>query len=431
MAGAVVRDRTLLRLPSYEQVRVDPRRYAQAARVFHQETNPGNARVLVQPHGERLVWVNPPPWPLTTAELDRVYELPYRRRPHAAYGDARIPAWEMIRHSVSILRGCFGGCSFCSITSHEGRIIQSRSPASVLREMAEIRDHTPGFTGVISDLGGPTANMWRLGCRDRRIEAACRRPSCLWPRLCSNLNTDHGPLLALYRQARALPGIKRVLIASGLRYDLALRAPDYVRELVQQHVGGYLKVAPEHSEAGPLAAMRKPGIEQFDAFRARFEHWSRAAGKEQYLIPYFIAAHPGTTDADMVALALWLKRNRFRPDQVQGFLPTPLAVATVMYHTGIDPLRPIPRDGTRLPVVRGQRQRRLHKALLRWHDPANWPLLRNALRALGRADLIGNGKHQLVPAAPARRSHGPPAAVRTAAPAAVVDRRRRSAGRRR
>jgi uncharacterized radical SAM protein YgiQ len=391
------RARTVLRLPAFEQVRADPMRYAHAARLLHLETNPGNARALVQAHGDRDLWLNPPPIPLTTDEMDRLYELPFSRRPHASYGDARIPAWEMIRFSVTIMRGCFGGCSFCSITEHEGRVIQNRSEASILREIAEIRDRTPGFTGTISDLGGPTANMYRLACRDPAIEAACRRLSCVYPDVCRHMSTDHSALIALYRKARALPGVKRVLIASGLRYDLAVHSPAYVRELVTHHVGGYLKIAPEHTEPGPLAKMLKPAIGSFERFRQLFERFSREAGKEQYLIPYFIAAHPGTSDEDMLNLALWLKRNRFRPDQVQAFLPTPMALATAMYHTGWNPLQPVRRGAERVGVVRGLRQRRLHKAFLRWHDPDNWPLLREALRRMGRADLIGNGKRHLVP----------------------------------
>ncbi len=392
------RQRTVVRLPSFDQVVKDPVLYAHASRVFHLETNPGNARSLIQAHGDRDVWLNPPPVPLTTAELDRVYELPYSRRPHSCYADAKIPAWEMIRFSVNIMRGCFGGCTFCSITEHEGRIIQSRSEGSILREVEEIRDRTPGFTGTISDLGGPTANMWRLACRDPKIESACRLLSCVYPDICKNLGTDHDPLIRLYRNARRLPGIKRVLIASGLRYDLAVRSPEYVRELVSHHVGGYLKIAPEHTEDGPLSKMMKPGIGTFDRFRAMFERFSREAGKEQYLIPYFISAHPGTRDEDMLNLAIWLKRNGFRPDQVQAFLPTPMAIASAMYHTGRDPLKKVTRQSAQMPVVRKLKQRRLHKAFLRYHDPQNWPLLRDALKRMGRADLIGNGKRHLVPA---------------------------------
>ena len=328
------RERTVIRIPSFEQVRSDPVLYAHASRILHLESNPGNARALVQQHGQHHVWINPPPIPLATPELDRVFELPFKRAPHPAYGDARIPAYEMIRFSINIMRGCFGGCSFCSITEHEGRIIQNRSEQSILREIENIRDMTPGFTGIISDLGSPTANMWRLHCRDERIESRCRRLSCVFPGICKNLETNQMPLVKLYRKARALPGIKRVLIASGLRYDLAVETPEYVRELVTHHVGGYLKIAPEHTESGPLSKMMKPGIGTYDRFKAMFDRYSKAAGKERYLIPYFIAAHPGTTDEDMLNLALWLKRNGFRADQVQAFLPSPMALATTMWHWG-------------------------------------------------------------------------------------------------
>lgn len=392
------RTQVVLRLPSLEQIRADPDRYAHASRLFHQESNPHNARALLQAHGGRLVWLNPPPWPLTTPELDRVFELPYTRQPHPDYGMDKIPAYEMIRFSVNILRGCFGGCSFCSITEHEGRLIQNRSTESVLREVETIRDRVPGFTGVISDLGGPTANMWRMHCQDSAIEAACRRASCVYPGICKNLLTDHAPLIDLYRRARALPGVKKITIGSGLRYDLAVRSPAYVRELVTHHVGGYLKIAPEHSEPGPLSRMMKPGMAAYDRFKALFDRFSREAGKEQYLIPYFIAGHPGTTDEDMLNLALWLKRNGFRPDQVQAFLPSPMALATAMYHSGKNPLRRLAQGGEQVTVPRGGRQRQLHKAFLRYHDPENWPLLREALRRMGRADLIGNGKRHLVPA---------------------------------
>ncbi len=363
---------SVVRLPDYESVRDDPRLYAHASRLIHLETNPGNARALLQSAGGRLVWVNPPPQPLTSRELDRIYELPFRRRPHPAYGDQRIPAWEMIRFSVTIMRGCFGGCTFCSITEHEGRIIQNRSEESILREIGTIRDEVDGFTGIISDI-------------------------CVYPEICDNLDTDHSALTTLYRKARQLPGIRKVLIGSGVRYDLALRSPEYIDELVSHHVGGYLKVAPEHTEKQPLELMMKPAIGSFERFREQFERASRAAGKEQYLIPYFIAAHPGSSDESMVELALWLKQNRFRPDQVQSFLPTPMALATTMYHTDHNPLRRIGRGAGSISVARGLRARRLQKALLRYHDPKNWPLLREALRRMGRGDLIGHGKRHLVP----------------------------------
>ena len=395
------RARTVIRLPSYEQVVDDPVLYAHASRTFHLESNPGNARALVQAHGTRDVWLNPPPIPLATPEMDGVFAAPFRRKPHPSYGDAKIPAFEMIRFSVNIMRGCFGGCTFCSITEHEGRIIQSRSEQSILSEIEEIRDKTPGFTGAISDLGGPTANMYRLACNDPEIEASCRRLSCVFPGICKNLNTDHEPLIQLYRKARAIKGVKRILIGSGLRYDLAVRSPEYVKELVTHHVGGYLKIAPEHTETGPLALMMKPSIESYDAFKAMFEKFSKEAGKEQYLVPYFIAAHPGSSDLDMLNLALWLKRNNFRLDQVQNFLPTPMAIATAMYHTQRNPLKKISRrvEGSEIvETVRSGRMRKLHKAFLRYHDPENWPLLREVLKQMGRADLIGNSKKQLIPA---------------------------------
>jgi uncharacterized radical SAM protein YgiQ len=392
------RERSVIRLPGYEQVAADPVLYAHASRILHLESNPGNARALVQRHGNQDVWLNPPPIPLTTGEMDWIYDLPFQRRPHPFYGDANIPAYKMIRFSVAIQRGCFGGCTFCSITEHEGRIIQSRSENSVLREIEKIRDQVPGFTGVISDLGGPTANMYRLACKTREIESACRRPSCVYPGICPNLNTDHQPLIELYRKARALPGVKRVLIASGVRYDLAVESPEYVRELTQHHVGGYLKIAPEHLREGPLSKMMKPGVGSYDKFKQLFERYSKEAGKEQYLIPYFIAAHPGTTDEDMLELSLWLKRNGFRADQVQAFLPSPMATATAMYHSGKNPLKRITRNSEAVVIPKGLRVRRLHKAFLRYHDPNNWPLLREALRRMGRAELIGSSRAQLVPA---------------------------------
>ena len=392
------RERSVIRMPAYEAVLADPVLYAHASRILHLESNPGNARALVQRHGDTDVWLNPPPIPLTTQEMDWVYERPYARAPHPFYGKANIPAYKMIRFSVAIQRGCFGGCTFCSITEHEGRIIQSRSEDSVVREIETVRDTAPGFTGVISDLGGPTANMYRLACKSREIESACRRPSCVYPGICPNLNTDHSPLIRLYRRARALPGIRKVLIASGVRYDLAIESPEYVKELAQHHTGGYLKIAPEALADGPLSKMMKPGVAAYDRFKELFERYSKEAGKEQYLIPYFIAAHPGTSDADMLELALWLKRNGFRADQVQAFLPGPMATATAMYHSGKNPLKRITRDSEPVLIPKGLKVRRLHKAFLRYHDPNNWPLLRETLRRMGRADLIGNGRRHLVPA---------------------------------
>lgn len=391
------RSSSVIRLPAFEKVSSDVALYAHASRVLHLETNPGNARALVQKHGAVDVWLNPPPIPLTTAEMDYVFAMPFKRVPHPRYKGAKIPAYEMIRFSINIMRGCFGGCTFCSITEHEGRIIQSRSKESVLHEIEEIRDHVPGFTGVISDLGGPTANMYRIACKTREIEAACRKPSCVYPGICQNLLTDHSALTQLYREARALPGVKKVLIASGLRYDLAMRDPEYVKELVTHHVGGLLKIAPEHSEDGPLSKMMKPGMGAYDQFKRMFEKYTKQAGKDQYLVPYFIAAHPGTTDEDMLNLALWLKRNGFKADQVQAFYPSPMATATAMYYTGKNPLRKVSYKSEPVDSVKDPEQRKLHKAFLRYHDSSNWPLLREALKRMGRADLIGDGEKQLIP----------------------------------
>ena len=390
---------TVVRLPSCEQVEQDKEAYARASRVLHREANPGNARALVQKHGDRDLWLNPPPIPLTSDEMDAVYDLPYARAPHPSYGDQKIPAWDMIKFSVTIMRGCFGGCTFCSITEHEGRIIQNRSEKSILQEIEKIRDKTPGFTGVISDIGGPTANMYRMACKDPNVEKNCRLPSCVFPDICPNLNTSHDELISLYRKVRETKGIKKVMVASGVRYDLAVQSPKYVEELVTHHVGGYLKIAPEHTERGPLDKMMKPGIGTYNRFKKMFDAAVQKAGKKYFLIPYFIAAHPGTTDEDMMNLALWLKKNRYRADQVQTFLPSPMATATAMYHTGVNPLRGVRHGASeKVEAIKGLRQRRLHKAFLRYHDPDNWPVIREALKAMGRADLIGPRPEQLVPA---------------------------------
>ena len=392
--------KTVIRMPSFDEVSADPVMYAHASRVFHLEANPGNAKALVQNHGNRDVWLNPPPLPLGMDEMDGVYDRTYARAPHPSYGDARIPAWEMIRFSINIMRGCFGGCTFCSITEHEGRIIQSRSERSILREIEEIRDKVKGFTGIISDLGGPTANMYRIACKDKKIEESCRKLSCVYPGICSNLNTDHSKLIQIYRKARAIPGIKKILVSSGLRYDLAVESPEYVKELVTHHVGGLLKIAPEHTEQNTLSKMMKPGIGSYDKFKAMFEKYSREAGKEQYLIPYFIAAHPGCTDEDMVNLALWLKKNNFKLDQVQTFMPTPMALASTMYHTRKNPLKKVTQDSEVVETARAGKTRKFHKALLRYHAPENWEIVRDGLVYMGRRDLIGTGPNHLIPPRP-------------------------------
>ncbi|GGW89293.1 YgiQ family radical SAM protein [Alteromonas halophila] len=386
-----------VKLPAFETVRDNKMLYAHTSRILHQETNPGCARALMQRHGDRHLWVNPPAMPLETEEMDAVFDLPYQRVPHPAYGDAKIPAYDMIRFSVNIMRGCYGGCTFCSITEHEGRIIQSRSEDSIIREIEQIRDTVPGFTGVISDLGGPTANMYRLRCQSKKAEATCRRPSCVYPSICAHMDTDHKPTIDLYRRARELPGIKKILIASGVRYDLAVEDPDYVKELALHHVGGYLKIAPEHTEDGPLSKMLKPGMGSYYRFKELFDQYSQEAGKKQYLIPYFIASHPGTTDEDMLNLAIWLKENKFKLDQVQNFYPSPMATATTMYHTEVDATRKVKKDSDSVPSAKGEIHRRLHKAMLRYHDPKNFAQIREALKKMGREDLIGRGPHHLVP----------------------------------
>lgn len=389
--------RTVIRIPSFEKVRNDRALYSHASRILHLESNPQNARTIVQKHGSREIWVNPPPIPLETDEMDSVFDLPYARVPHPLYGDKVIPAFDMIKTSVNIMRGCFGGCSFCSITEHEGRVIQSRSEESILKELEAIRDKTPGFAGQISDLGGPTANMYMLNCKDPEIHASCRRLSCVFPTICKNLVTDHSPTTQLYRKARDIDGIKKIAIASGLRYDLAVKDPEYVKELTQHHVGGYLKIAPEHTEEGPLNKMMKPGIDSFYEFKKLFDKYSKEAGKKQYLIPYFIAAHPGCEDEDMVNLALWLKKNKYRLDQVQTFYPSPMSLATAMYYSEKDPLKKVSYKKGSVHTPRNLDQRRFQKALLRFHDEKNWSLLRKEFIRMGRRDLIGNGPFALVP----------------------------------
>ena len=390
-------EKSYIRLPSFNKVTNDAVLYAHASRVLHQEANPFNARVLVQKHGTKELWVNPPPIPLETDELDWVFDLPFKRRPHPSYKHARIPAYDMIKTSVNIMRGCFGGCTFCSITEHEGRIIQSRSEESILNEIEKIRDEVPDFTGTISDLGGPTANMYKLNCKSRSIQRSCRRLSCVYPTICKHLNTNHKPTTQLYRKARKVKGVKRIAIASGLRYDLALRDHEYIRELVTHHVGGYLKIAPEHSEKNTLSKMMKPSISSYDDFKKLFDKYSNEAGKEQYLIPYFIAAHPGCDEEDMLNLSLWLKKHRFKPDQVQTFYPSPMALATAMYYSQKNPLEKVRYKGEKLNVCKDIDNRRLQKAFLRYHDESNWPILRKSLLSLGRADLIGNDTKHLIP----------------------------------
>jgi uncharacterized radical SAM protein YgiQ len=397
-----VRDGKVVVLPSYEDVRADKEAFARMSRAFQYETNAHNGRPLLQPHGSQAVYFNPPALPLDEAEMDELYDLPFARRPHFAYGDERVPAFDTVKHSIVTMRGCFGGCTFCSITEHEGRIIQSRSQSSVLREVRAL-SRMDDFRGTITDLGGPTANMYQMSCKDDATESACRRLSCVHPGICENLRTDHGPLVDLMKAVREEQGIKRVFIASGVRYDLAARSPAFIRELAQHHTGGQLSVAPEHSNDGVLEKMKKPPIEHYERFAQAFCQASEEAGKEQYLVPYFITGHPGSTLKDTIELALYLKKRAMRPRQIQDFIPTPMSMAACMYYTGIDPLTMTP-----VYTARDLREKRMMKALLFYWDEQHWPLAREALRAAGRHDLIGRAQHCLVPPALDRESTGEP-----------------------
>ena len=382
-----------LTLPSLEDVTRDPIAFARMTRTFHHETNPFNARRLTQAHGDRTLVLNPPCLPIGEAEMDAIYDLPYSRRPHPRYAEP-IPAHTMIKDSVQIMRGCFGGCTFCSITMHEGRVIQSRSPRSVLAEVKTIAAD-PAFKGTISDLGGPTANMYQMRCTRPEVEAVCKRLSCIHPTICKLLGTSHAPTIELMRGARAVPGVKRVHIASGIRMDLANLDDAYVDELATHHVGGHLKVAPEHQSDRVLALMKKPSHREFETFAGKFRSASERAGKEQYLVPYFIASHPGSRVEDMIELAVFLKTHGYRPRQVQDFIPAPMDIATCIYHTGIDPLTMAPVD-----TVKKLRDRQTQRALMQFFEPRNWFVVHKALVDAGRRDLIGSAKHCLIPAAP-------------------------------
>jgi uncharacterized radical SAM protein YgiQ len=382
-------------LPSYEEVRTDKRSFAEATRRIHLETNPHNARTLVQWHDRQAVVCNPPRLPESREAMDSFYDLPYTRRPHPSYTEP-IPAFEVIRDSLTIMRGCFGGCTFCSITAHQGRIIQSRSRQSVLREVEAMR-RDRGFKGVISDIGGPTANMYEMRCLRPEIEALCRRLSCVHPGICRLLVTNHGPLIDLMRTVRRQKDVRKVFVASGIRMDLAELSPEYIQELAEHHVGGHLKVAPEHTDPGTLRAMKKPEVESFNAFAEMFKEASQRAGKEQYLVPYFISAHPGCDIGAMVDLAVFLKRNGYRPEKVQDFIPAPMDVAACMYHTGLDPMSMEP-----VHVAKHLRDRRMHRALVQFFKPENYFAVRKALIAAGRRELIGDGRDCLIPAKPPR-----------------------------
>jgi uncharacterized radical SAM protein YgiQ len=387
-----------IELPAYEAVVRDPLAFCEMTRISHLETNPHNARRLVQRHGREAVVVNPPALPLEQTEMDEVYGLPFTRRPHPVYGGARIPAFEVVETSVQIMRGCFGGCTFCSITAHEGRIIQSRSRESIITEI-KLLAAQPGFKGTVSDIGGPTANMYQMRCTRPEVEAKCRRLSCVHPTVCKLLGTDHGPLKEVMREARSVPGVKRVLVASGVRMDLARKDPEYLRELAEHHVGGHLKVAPEHVDPTVLDLMKKPAADDFVEFDKAFKAASRRVGKKQYTVPYFIASHPGSGVEEMIELALFLKRNSYQPDQVQDFIPSPFDIAACMYHTGLDPMTKQP-----VKVTKGLKDRRMQRALLQFFKPENYFEVRRALEQAGRQDLIGSGCDCLIPERPPREA---------------------------
>ena len=387
-----------LELPAFEAVVSDPLAFCEMTRIAHLETNPHNARRLVQRHGREAVVVNPPALPLEQDEMDEVYGLPFSRRPHPAYGQARIPAFEVVENSVQIMRGCFGGCTFCSITAHEGRIIQSRSQESIITEI-KLLAQQPGFKGTVSDIGGPTANMYQMRCTRPEVEAKCRRLSCVHPTVCKLLGTDHGPLKEVMREARSVAGVKRVLVASGVRMDLARRDPEYLQELAAHHVGGHLKVAPEHVDPEVLRLMKKPSADDYVEFDREFQAASQRVGKKQFTVPYFIASHPGSDVAEMIELAAFLKQNSYRPDQVQDFIPSPFDIAACMYHTGLDPMTKQP-----VKVTKGLKNRRMQRALLQFFKPENWFEVRRALEQAGRQDLIGSGCDCLIPVHPPREA---------------------------
>jgi uncharacterized radical SAM protein YgiQ len=414
-------------LPSYEEVSTDKAAFAEMTRMIHLETNPYNARRLVQFHGREAVVVNPPAWPLGQEEMDRVYGLPFTRRPHPSYGQERIPAFEVVRDSIQIARGCFGGCTFCSITVHEGRVIQSRSEESILAEIRRMAED-PDFSGTVSDLGGPTANMYAMNCSQPAMREKCKRLSCLRPSICAMLKTDHGPLVELLKAARRTPGVRQALVASGIRMDLALRSPAFIREVARHHTGGLLKVAPEHTDPEVLRRMNKPPIEDFEAFSEHFEREAAAAGKREFLVPYFIAGHPGCDLPAMIDLALYLKRHGIRPDKVQDFIPGPMDIATCMYYTGLDPM-----TGESVYVARGSRERRLQRSLLQYFKPENYADVREALEEAGRPDLVGNDPECLIPSRPpkmaAKRAERPPRRKQER-PAAGYRPHRKTAGRR-
>jgi len=380
----------VLELPSLESCRQDPVGINTIARVMVREANPHSARTLLQRHGDRAVIVRPPAMPLSTEELDRVHELPFAFAPHPCYR-APIPALQSIEGSITVNRGCSGGCSFCALTLHQGKDVVSRSQASVMRELDAMTER-PGWKGIITDMGGPTANMFHMRCTNEAANKVCNRVSCLHPTRCQFYGTDHGPYLDLLRAARSHPRVRHVYVNSGIRYDLASLDPHFVEELAEHHVQGQLSVAPEHVGVRALAQMRKPAIEYFTEFMLRFRAATEQLGKKQFLVPYFQCAHPGVGPQETVELALYMKEHNLRPRQVQLFIPTPSTLSTAIFYTGLDPM-----NGKEVYVARGSKERARQRALLFWWKREEAPHVREALRAWGRTDLIGRGPQHLVP----------------------------------
>ena len=379
--------------PSFEEVRDNKRQYAAANQIQYEEHDPIRGKAILQRHGDRVLIVNPPAMPLNTAELDFVAELPYVREPHPMYDEmGGVPAIEEVRFSVAHNRGCFGACNFCSLAFHQGRIITSRSHESVLREVEGLTRH-PGFKGYIHDVGGPTANFRRPACKKQRKAGLCRGKACLAPEACANLDADHTDYLMLLRKIRAVPGVKKVFIRSGIRFDYMLKdkSGEFFAELVKYHVSGQLKVAPEHCVNGVLDYMGKPHIEVYEKFKRKYESLNQKYGKEQYLVPYLMSSHPGCTLDDAVELARWLNRTGRQPEQVQDFYPTPGTLSTCMYYTGIDP-----RTMQPVYVPKDPHEKAMQRALMQWKRPEKRALVREALYRTHREDLIGFGKDCLL-----------------------------------
>ena len=379
-------DKDTITIPSFDEIASDKTKFNTATRIIHEETNPYTAKTIIQFHGKRRVVQIPPPFPLTSAELDKVYELPYTRKPHPSYKNP-IPAFEMIKNSVTIMRGCFGGCSFCSIALHQGKIVQSRSEKSIIKEITDITK-VEGSGVVITDIGGPTANMYRMGCVSRTVLSKCRKLSCVYPSICSNLETDCGPLLLLLKKCRELKNVKHLFVSSGIRMDLALLNPEYIREIAKHHVSGYIKVAPEHISGPVLKVMKKPGKAVFENFKDRFTDFSKKAKKEQYVIPYLISSHPGAKMENELELALYLKDQGMRPRQVQDFLPSPMDIATSIYYTGRDPF-----SGENVYVVKKEVEKRAHRAMIQYYKKENQQLILKALRKIKKEKLAGKLLH--------------------------------------